>query len=118
MDLQMKLRAWWSHRQGLDGRYAGKEIAAVLQETGWARSVGGVGPYLGLFARCGAAREAVDSAVAKLEIHELPAARGCTYVVPAADFPLALKAGEGFSYENDMKVARKLGVTDKEIDKL
>lgn len=75
-------------------------------------------PYLGLFARCGASREAVDTAVASLEIHELPAARGCTYVVPAADFVVALKAGAGFSYESDMKVARKLGVTDKEIDKL
>jgi len=80
--------------------------------------VGGVGPYLGLFARCGATREAVDQALANLEIHELPAARGCTYVVPASDFAVALKAGEGFSYESDMKVARKLGVTDKEIDKL
>ena len=53
-----------------------------------------------------------------MEIHELPAARGCTYVVPATDFALALKAGEGFSYESEMKVARKLGVTDREIDKL
>jgi Winged helix DNA-binding domain len=118
LDAQGKLRAWWSFRQGLDGRYAGQSIATVLRETGWARSVGGVGPYLGLFARCGASREAVDAAIANIEIHELPAARGCTYVVPADDFALALKAGEGFSYESDMTVARKLGVTDKEIDKL
>jgi len=118
LEQQIKLRAWWSFRQGLDGRYAQKPIATVLQETGWARSVGGVGPYLGLFARCGATREAVDQALVNLEIHELPAARGCTYVVPASDFAVALKAGEGFSYESDMKVARKLGVTDKEIDKL
>jgi hypothetical protein len=118
MDNQAKLRAWWSFRQGLDGRYSGKAIASVLEDTGWARSVGGVGPYLGLFARCGASREAVDAAIAKREIHELPAARGCTYIVPAADFAIALKAGQGFSYESDMKTARKLGVTDKEIDKL
>jgi hypothetical protein len=118
MDQQIKLRAWWSLRQGLDGRFSGHSIASVLKETGWARSVGGVAPYLGLFARCGATREAVDAAIANLEIHELPAVRGCTYVVPAAEFALALKAGEGFNYESDMKVARKLGVTDKEIDKL
>jgi hypothetical protein len=90
----------------------------VLHETGWARSVGGVGPYLGLFARCGATREDVDRAIAAVEIHELPAARGCTYVVPAADYALALAAGAGFSYVSDMKVARKLGVSDKEIDRL
>jgi hypothetical protein len=113
-----KLWAWWSFRQGLDGRYAGRGVASVLMETGWARSVGGVGPYLGLFTRCGASREAVDAAVARCEICELPAARGCTYIVPAADFAVALKAGAGFSYEADMKTARKLGVTDKEIDKL
>jgi hypothetical protein len=51
-----------------------------------------------------------------LEIHELPAARGCTYVVPASDFGLALKVGQDFN--DDMKTARKIGVTDTEIDKL
>src|SRR6185295_6360370 len=51
-------------------------------------------------------------------IHELPSARGCTYVVPASDFALALRVGESVSGDGEMKVARKLGVTDKEIDKL
>jgi hypothetical protein len=113
-----KLRAWRSHRQGLDGRFAGKAPAKVLEETGWARSVGGSGPYLGLFARCGIARAAVDEAVAELEIHELPSARGCTYVVPNSAFALALKLSQGFGAEADMKVARKLGVTGSEVDKL
>jgi hypothetical protein len=112
-----KLRAWWSHRQGLDGRLAGASLADVLAQTGWARSVGGVGPYLTLRARAGASREASDAAVSKLEIHELPAARGCTYVVPAAHFALALTAGETFRAA-EMKTAHKLGVTDREIDKL
>ncbi|HEV8144985.1 MAG TPA: crosslink repair DNA glycosylase YcaQ family protein, partial [Bryobacteraceae bacterium] len=112
-----KLRAWYSHRQGLDGRLAGASAAEVLTETGWARSVGGTGPYLTLFSRAGISREAADAAVAKLEIHELPSARGCTYVLPSQDFALALKAGENFT-GNDMKVALKLGVTEKEVDKL
>lgn len=112
-----KLRAWRSHLQGLDGRLDGKGSAEVLEQTGWARSVGGVGPYFTLFARAGVSRETADAAVAKLEIHELPAARGCTYVVPACDFALALKAGESFN-ANDMRTAYKLGVTDKEVDKL
>jgi winged helix DNA-binding protein len=47
----------------------------------------------------------------------LPAARGCTYVVPAADFALALKAGESFEGA-EMKTASKLGVTEKEVAKL
>jgi hypothetical protein len=113
-----KLRAWWFHRQGLDGGLAGQPLAAVLQATGWARSVGGAGPYLGFHARAGAGREAVDRAVAELAIHELPSARGCTYVVPAAAFPLALRLSQGFGPEADMRLARKLGVTDAEVDRL
>jgi hypothetical protein len=53
-----------------------------------------------------------------LQIHELPAARGCTYVVPASAFALALRLSQGTSDEAAIKTARKLGVTDAEIDKL
>jgi Winged helix DNA-binding domain len=112
-----KLRAWWSHRQGLDGRLAGVGADRVLAETGWARSVGGVGPYLTLFSRAGISREAADAAVARVEICELPSVRGCTYVLPAADFALGLRAGASLG-DQEMKLARTLGVTDKEIDKL
>lgn len=115
--LNEKLRTWWSHRQGLDGGLADAAPAEVLERTGWARSVGGVGPYLTLFARAGTSREATDGAVANLEIHELPSARGCTYVVPTSEFALALKAGESFA-GGEMKTAYKLGVTDQEVDKL
>lgn len=115
--LLTKLRAWWAHRQGLDGSMAKAKPAEVFARSGWARSVAGVGPYLTLFSRAGILRDAADAAVAKLEIHELPAARGCTYVLPSADFALGLKVGESFAAA-EMKVAAKLGVTDKEIDKL
>lgn len=112
------LRAWWFHRQGLDGSMAGQTPAAVLERTGWARSVGATSPYLGLRARTGAGRAEVDGAVAALAIHELPSARGCTYVVPASAFPLALRLASQFGPEAEMKVARKLGVTDQEVDRL
>src|SRR5689334_14660366 len=102
MDLK-KLRAWWAHRQGLDGRLRGAAAAAVLEETGWARSVGGAAPYLTLFARARISPETADAAVAALEIHELPSARGCTYVLPKSDFALALQAASGF--DGDMKTA-------------
>jgi hypothetical protein len=113
---QSKLRAWWAHRQGLDGALAGKSAAEVLERAGWARSVGGVGPYLTLFSRAALSREKVDVCVATTEIHELPSARGCTYVLPASDFALGLKLGQGFGGE--MKTAEKLGVPSKEIDNL
>jgi hypothetical protein len=110
------IRAWWSHRQGLDGRLTGQPVSAVLEQTGWARSVGGAAPYLTLFARGEIGRTAADAALAELRIHELPSARGCTYVVPASDFALALKVGQAFAGE--MRTAEKLGVTAAEIDKL
>jgi hypothetical protein len=39
-------------------------------------------------------------------------------VVPASDFVLALKVGQDFSFEPDMRIARRLGVADEEIGKL
>ena len=114
--LAEKLRAWWWHRQGLDGSLAGRSAAEVLERSGWSRSVGGVGPYLTLFARAGIRRAEADAAAAALQIHELPSARGCTYVLPASDFALGLTVGEGF--DGNLKVALKLGVTEQEIVKL
>lgn len=112
-----KLRAWWSHKQGLDGSMMGHSAADVLFGAGWARSVAGVGPYLTLFSRAGTTRTDVDEAIARLEIHELPAARGCTYVLPAADYSLGLRLAQP-SIEPEMRTARKLGVSDEEIDRL
>ncbi len=114
---ESKLRAWWSHKQGLDGSLQGKSPSQVLEQSGWARSVGGVGPYLTLFSRARTSLDETDKATAKLQIHELPSARGCTYVLPASDFALGLKVGQEFG-KAAMKVAYKLGVTDKEVDKL
>src|ERR1700679_1514910 len=102
-----KLHAWWSHRQGLDGTLTGRTAAEVLEQTGWARSVGGASPYLTLFARAGIRREEPDPAVTGTTTHEPPAARGCTYVVPAADYALALAAGHPFA-DDELKVARRL----------
>lgn len=102
----------------MDGSLAGAKAEQVLERAGWARSVGGVGPYLTLHARAGITRQACDAAVAKLEIHELPSARGCTYVLPAVDYALGLKLGQNFWDGGDMRTARKLGVTDKEIERL
>jgi hypothetical protein len=112
-----KIRAFWSHRQGLDHSLAAATPTEILSRTGWARSVAGCGPYLTFFSRTGADRETVDASLAAVEIHELPAARGCTYIVPAADYALALQVGQPFR-EAERKVALKLNVTDAELDKL
>lgn len=113
-----KLRAWWAHRQGLDGSLSGSSPAEVLERTGWARSVGGSAPYLGLFARAHLDRETVDAAVARLAIHELPSARGCAYVLPAADFELGLIVGAGASAGELVAAEKYLGVTQAEVEQL
>jgi len=113
------LRAFRAHRQGLDGSLAGRSPAEVLEHTGWVRSVGGASPYLAFFARAGTSREVADAAVAAVAIHELPSARSCTYVVPAADYAVALRAGQGRGEVAEIDLARKhCGVTGDEIDGL
>ena len=113
-----KLRAWWAHRQGLDGSLRGTAAAEVLERTGWMRSVGGSAPYLGLFARARLDRATVDADVARLAIHELPSARGCTYVLPAADFELGLVVGAGAPAGELAAAEKYLGVTQAEIEQL
>jgi len=116
--MDAKLQAWWSQRQRLDGSAEGMSARDVLEQTGWARSVAGASPYLALFARAGLRRTMVDRELAKAAIHELPAARGCTYIVPASQYGLALRVGQDFSAKTEVATARKLGVTDAEVDKL
>lgn len=113
-----KLRAWWAHRQGLDGTLHGAAAATVLERTGWMRSVGGSAPYLGLFARARLDRETVDADVARLAIHELPSARGCTYVLPSADFELGLTVGAAAPAGELAAAEKYLGVTQAEIEQL
>ncbi|HZS42355.1 MAG TPA: crosslink repair DNA glycosylase YcaQ family protein [Polyangia bacterium] len=113
-----QVRYWRWTRQRVNAAH-GASAGEVLAETGWMRSVGGAGPYLGLFARAGLSRAAVDAELAALAIHELPSARGCTYVVPSADYAVALRAGQGHGDAAELATAKKfLGVTDGEVDKL
>jgi len=114
-----RVRAFWAAQQVMGGGAPKATPAQVLARTGWLRSVGGSNPYLTLWDRARVTREAADAAVASLAVHELPSARGCTYVVPAEDFALALHAGRGHGDEASIAQAKKyLGVTDAELDEL
>ena len=115
---QPKLRAWLFARQGLQGGNFATP-AEVFEKTGWARSVGGANPYLAAFHRGGFSREALDRAVANVEIHELPSARGCTYVLPATHFRAGLTLAKGRGEPQDVVTAKRhLGLTDAELDRL
>lgn len=114
----MKRNAWWFKKQGLDGSLQGASPATVLSRTGWARSVGGAAPYLTLFSRAGTARAAIDAAVAQLEIYELLSARGCTHILPAADFALGLKLSQPASAAEIATAKKYCEVTDQELELL
>ena len=108
------LRAWAWHKQGLDGTLQGTDAADVLTRAGWARSVGGANPYLTLFARAGTSREQADADVLSLKIHELPAARGCTYVLGHEDFGWGLQIGRDAAVA-PFRVLARMGVERGEI---
>lgn len=108
-----RLRAWAWHKQGLDGSLTGSTAEQVFARAGWARSVGGANPYLTLFARAGIRREQVDADVRAHRILELPAARGCTYVIGHEDFAWALKLGKDAA--EAVRVLGRLGVERGEI---
>ncbi|MEO5993361.1 MAG: crosslink repair DNA glycosylase YcaQ family protein [Arthrobacter sp.] len=109
-----RLRAWAWHKQGLDGSLTGCTAEQVFARAGWARSVGGANPYLALFARAGIRREQADADVLARRILELPAARGCTYVMGRDDFAWALRLGRDAA-DSAVKVLGRLGVDRGEI---
>ena len=112
------LRAWWAYKQGLLGS-SSVDANICLAQSGWARSVGGSNPYVGLFAREGISPTVVNKALADQEILELPSARGCTYVLPRSHFGLGLIVGQQFSETGGEATSRKfLGLTDAELDDL
>ncbi|HEY9358374.1 MAG TPA: crosslink repair DNA glycosylase YcaQ family protein [Arthrobacter sp.] len=108
------LRAWAWHKQGLDGTLQGADPAEVFTTAGWARSVGGANPYLTLFARAGTSRADADAAVLSLKIHELPTARGCTYVLGHEDFAWGLQIGRDAAVA-PFRVLARMGVERGEI---
>jgi hypothetical protein len=114
-----RLMAFCAHRQGLDGSLSGATAEEVLARTGWARSIGSCNPYLTVFARSGLRRAQVEAEASAHSIQELPCARGCTYVLPHADFGLGLALARGArSGASDEKAIQKLGVPDAEIKAL
>jgi hypothetical protein len=110
-----RFRAWICERQGLAQTQRYVTPVDALIGAGWQRSVGGVTPYLALRARTGAGRADVDALAAAYALYELPSARSCTYVLPAAHYAFGLAIAQRFSGVTEIAVARKLGVPDAEI---
>jgi hypothetical protein len=97
----------------------GRTVAAALEETGFVRTLGGVDVYLAVRARVpGLRREDLDAAVAAAEAQVIPAVRGCMYLVPRRDVPLALRVAEILSRPRDEREHAKAGIRPGEVEEL
>lgn len=113
-----ELRAWWSHRQGLSSSPDGGSLQSALLTSGWARSVGGTNPYLTGHARTGCSVVHAHQELKDRLVLELPAARGCTYVLPRQEFSLGLALASR-AVKNDLGPARRISdISDSEVESL
>ena len=103
-------------------RASGRAGGPVSRKSVRAVRMGSIGrrgnPYLTLFSRAGTSREGADRAADQLLISELPSARSCTYVLPRSEFALALTVARALQNATEWTTARKLGVTEDEINLL
>src|SRR6185295_3555016 len=91
-------------------------IDAVIARTGWLRTLGGIDVYLSARARrAGLAPKDLDSASAKLAVQIVPAVRGCIYLVPRKDVPLALRIAAALARPRNERELGKVRVPPKEI---
>lgn len=104
-------REVWSARQKL-----GRHTVVTDVAGGWVRSLGGVDPYLALFARTGGLRRSdVDAALADGRLWVVPGVRGCIWLVPDADRALALRVSEVQARRRNERDMEKLEVPQGEL---
>src|SRR5215212_447861 len=115
VSLEQARRAFVS-AQGFPPR-PGRSVVQVLEETGFVRTLGGSDIYLALRARMPGMRRADLEAV--VEAHEaqiVPAVRGCMYLVPRRDVPLALRMADVVSRSRHERDQEKAGIRPGEVE--
>lgn len=112
-------RALWCAKQGLAPHIIDAPPVEVVKHTGWVRTLGGIDVYVAVRARCpGLRRAELDDAVARGELHVLPAARSCIYLVPERDRVMALGFAAALSRPRAERDLEKVGVGRNEIEAL
>jgi hypothetical protein len=96
-----------------------KSIVQVLEETGFVRTLGGSDIYLAVRARMpGMRREDLEAVVEAHEAQIVPAVRGCMYLVPRRDVPLALRMADVVSRSRHERDQEKAGIRPGETDEV
>lgn len=118
MKLEQARRCWMA-AQGLGAKQSrGQALGEVVARTGWLRALGGAAPYLALSARAGARVADVHAAIEKGELRVVPAVRGCMYIVPADDVPLAMAVAQQLSAKRNARDQEKAGIEAGELEAL
>jgi len=92
-------------------------LRAVLERTGFVRTLGGIDVYLALRARLpGLWRTKLDRAVDLREAQVVPSVRGCIYLVPRRDVALSLRTADLLSRARVEREGRKAGIRPGEAD--
>ncbi|MCA8952548.1 MAG: winged helix DNA-binding domain-containing protein [Planctomycetes bacterium] len=97
----------------------GARLTAQAERSGWQRTIGGAEAYLGLRARAPKLRRGdLEALVAEGEFAVVPAARGCIYLVPRAEAPLALAIAGRLCAARDARDAERAGIRAGELDEV
>jgi hypothetical protein len=107
-------RAIWLACQGLAAPLGGAP-AALVERTGWLRTLGGAEGYLALLARApGMSLATMDAALQADDLQVLPAARACMYVLPRAHAALGLRVAASLSRKRLLRDFEKVEVPPAE----
>jgi hypothetical protein len=97
----------------------GRSIVTVLEETGFVRTLGGADISLAVRARIpGLHRTDLERVVAAGEAQVTPAVRGCMYLVPRRDVPLALRVADLLSRTRNEREHEKAGIRPGEVEEV
>ena len=105
-------RAAWMAAQGLAAPAAGEvDVASLVANTGWLRTLGGAEAYLAVNARApGLSVATVNTSLASGALRALPSARGCLYALPGAHAGLALRFAASLARKRTVRDLEKVGV--------
>jgi hypothetical protein len=96
-----------------------RSIAAIVEDHGFVRTLGGTEVYLAVRARRPAlTRKELEDATARGDVRVATAVRGCMYLVSGRDFRIALAIAESLSRPRAQRERERAGIEKGELEKL
>lgn len=115
----VQARHAWTERQSLTHSTRARQLplASLVASLAWIPVTSGVSPYLSLFARGAIARRSdLDEAIfTRGELAVAPGPRGLSWLVPAADAPLARAFAMADHTSRESRVSSTCGLTARDL---